>query len=277
MDRDISQAIFFYSRHPISADIILAKLKASRGDLAGLRPEELFPHDQDHYGGVAANDELAKGARIGEGTRVADFCAGLGGPARYLAYRYGAQVIGIELTPARVAGAQKLTSLVGLQEAVRIVEGNVMAAPLDNESVDVVVSQEALLHIPDRRRALGEAFRVLNRGGRLAFTDWVAHQPLDQEDKDLLWEGQAVQALESPVSYSDLLTSLGFHVRSAVDLTAEWAIILKDRLAMYRRLREETERAGTPSGHDAFYRSYVRFVDLVQQHVLGGVRILAEK
>ena len=46
---------------------------------------------------------------------------------------------------------------------------------------------------------------------------------------------------------------------------------------MYRRLREETERAATPSGHDAFYRSYVRFVDLVQQHVLGGVRIFAEK
>ena len=79
------------------------------------------------------------------------------------------------------------------------------------------------------------------------------------------------------MSYSDLLTSLGFHVRSVVDLSAEWAIILKDRLAMYRRLREETERAGTPSGHDAFYRSYVRFVDLVQQHVLGGGRIFAEK
>ena len=79
---------------------------------------------------VAANDELAKGAVIGKGTRIADFCAGLGGPARYLAHRYGAQVIGIELTPARVAGAQQLTSLVGLQEAVRIIEGNVMAVPL---------------------------------------------------------------------------------------------------------------------------------------------------
>ena len=30
---------------------------------------------------------------------------GLGGPARYLAYRYGADVTGIELTPARVRGA----------------------------------------------------------------------------------------------------------------------------------------------------------------------------
>jgi len=43
-------------------------------------------------------------AGIGKGTRVVDFCAGLGGPARYLACRYGADVTGIELTPARVKG-----------------------------------------------------------------------------------------------------------------------------------------------------------------------------
>ena len=99
------QAIYFYTRHPISAAIILAKLRDARGHLDGVRPDELFAHDQDHYGGLAANDALAAAARIGTGSRVADFCAGLGGPARYLAHRYGADVTGIELTPARVAGA----------------------------------------------------------------------------------------------------------------------------------------------------------------------------
>ena len=72
-----SQTVYFYNRHPISSEIILAKLSASRGNLDGLRPEELFPHDQDHYGGLAATDELARGARISNGSRVADFCAGL--------------------------------------------------------------------------------------------------------------------------------------------------------------------------------------------------------
>src|SRR5262245_40596309 len=98
------QAIYFYTRHPISSAIILAKLRAARGHLDGVGAEELFAHDQDHYGGLPANDALAHAARIGPGSRVADFCAGLGGPARYLAHRYGADVTGIELTPARVAG-----------------------------------------------------------------------------------------------------------------------------------------------------------------------------
>jgi len=70
-----------------------------------------------------ANDALAKRAGIGKRMRVVDFCAGLGGPARYLAHRYGADVTGIELTPARVKGAEELTRRVGLQQSVRIIEG----------------------------------------------------------------------------------------------------------------------------------------------------------
>ena len=78
MRDDGGQAIFFYSRHPITAEIILSKLRASRGNLDGLRPEDLYPHDQDHYGGLEANDLLAAATGIGKGARVADFCAGLG-------------------------------------------------------------------------------------------------------------------------------------------------------------------------------------------------------
>ena len=135
-------------RHPLSRDIILAKLQASRGHLDNLRPEELSPHDQDHYGGLKATDELARQAQIDSGTLVADFCAGLGGTVRYLAYKYGANVTGIEFTPVRVAGAQDLTRRVGLQDVARIVEGNVMDVPLADASVDAVVSQEIILSRP---------------------------------------------------------------------------------------------------------------------------------
>src|SRR5277367_7146279 len=135
-----SQTVYFYNRHPISCEIILTKLRASRGLLDGLRPEELFPHDQDHYGGLPATDELARGAQIGNGTRVTDFCAGLGGTVRYLAHRYGANVTGIELTPSRVAGAQALTKRVGLQEVARVIEGNVLETSLGEASMDAVVS-----------------------------------------------------------------------------------------------------------------------------------------
>jgi sarcosine/dimethylglycine N-methyltransferase len=272
-----SQTVYFYDRHPISCEIILTKLRASRGHLDGLRPEELFPHDQDHYGGLAATDELARGAQVGNGSRVADFCAGLGGTVRYLAQKYGADVTGIELTPARVSGAQELTRRVGLHGTARIVEGNVMDVPLPDASIDAVVSQEAFCHVPDVKRAVAEAFRILRTDGRLAFTDWIANQPLTAADAQLMWEGMAIQPLRSIPEYRSLVESVGLRVISTKDLTEEWGPILKERLAMYQLLREEARQAGTPMGHDAFHESYIRFVDLIQERKMGGVRMVATK
>src|SRR6202140_173804 len=272
-----SQTIYFYDRHPISYEIILATLRASRGHLDGLRPEELLAHDQDHYGGVAATDELAQAAQIGNGSRVADFCAGLGGTVRYLAHRYGANVTGIELTPARVAGAQELTKRVGLQKVACVIECNVLETPLDDASMDAVVSQEAFCHVPDVKKALTEAFRILRKDGRLAFTDWIANESLTADDAQLMWEGMAIQPLRSISDYCHLVESSGLKVLSATDLTDEWGPILKERLAMYQRLREEARQAGTPMGHDAFHESFIRFVELIQQRKLGGIRIVAVK
>jgi sarcosine/dimethylglycine N-methyltransferase len=53
MTNSIEQTIYFCNQHPISCEIIVSKLRASRGHLDGLRPEELSVHDQDHYGGVS--------------------------------------------------------------------------------------------------------------------------------------------------------------------------------------------------------------------------------
>jgi hypothetical protein len=72
-------------------------------------------------------------------------------------------------------------------------------------------------------------------------------------------------------AYADLIRRAGFTVKAVEDLTADWGVILKRRLAMYGKLREEAQAAGTPAGHDAFYKSYVRFVDLVR---LGAAVIL---
>ena len=258
-----AQTVYFYDRHPISLDIILSKLRASRGHLDGLRPDDLFPHDQDHYGGLAATDELARGAQIASGSRVTDFCAGLGGTVRYLAHKYGAKVTGIELTPSRVSGAQELIKRVSLQDEARVVEGNVMSVPLADATMDAVVSQEAFCHVPDPAKALSEAFRILRKDGRLAFTDWIANEQLSTDDSQLMWDGMAIQPLRSIPDYRRLVEGAGFKVHSATDLTSEWGPILKERLAMYQRLREEARQAGTPMGHDAFHKSYIRFVELI--------------
>jgi SAM-dependent methyltransferase len=277
MTSEIRSAIDFYDQHPISAQIILAKLEAARGTLEGLQPDDLFAHDQDHYGGLAANDALALAAQIGLGSEVVDLCAGLGGPARYLAHRYSADVTGIELTPARVAGAAELSRRVGLDGQVRVLEGNVMDLPLPDAGYDAVVSQEALLHVPDIARAFAEAYRVLRPGRRFAFTNWVVHRPLSGAQRQLLWDGMAAATLISIEQHTELLRGAGFVIEAVEDETEAWGVVLAERLRMYEKLRGEAEAAGTPSGHDDFYRSYVLFVDLVQEKAMGGARFTALK
>jgi cyclopropane fatty-acyl-phospholipid synthase-like methyltransferase len=277
MAADDNQVVAFYNRHPISREQILASLAATRGHLEHLAPEDLFPYDQDHYGGLDAVDALADCAAIGPGKQVADFCAGLAGPARYLASEYGATVTCLELNPRRAPGAADLTRRVGLNRQVRIVRADVTRAPLADETMDAIISQEALLHVADKRGALAEAYRVLKKGGRLAFTDWIEHRRLDATDSETMWRGIAAQTIQSFDSYVCMLQDLGFRSISSKDLTAEWTGILEQRFAMYRKLREQTIRLGTPSGDEEFYRSYARLVALMRARTLGGGRFVAEK
>lgn len=260
----------FYEHYPISLESIRAKLRANRRHLNNVTPDELFPHDQDdHFGGITANDALANRAQIGKGSRVIDFCAGLCGPARYLAHRYGADVIGIELTPSRVKGAAELTHLVGLQNSVRVIQGNVMQAPFRDGSMDVVISQEGFCHVPDKERVLREAFRILKPGGRIAFTDWIAHRPLSDSDKELM-RNLAVQNLCTLRTYGERVKKAGFTLYSVEDLTAGWGNILERQLAMFLKLREDAEQRLRDSG-------YMRLVDLINEAVLGGGRFSGEK
>lgn len=266
-----------YDHHPISVEHILEKLEAEHGRTSGLSPTDLFPHDQDHYGGLEANDAIAERAGLAPGMEVADFCAGLGGPARYLAHKFGVRVTGVELNARRVEGAGRLNRIVGLEGAVEVIEGDVTASGLPSARFDAVVSQEAFLHVPDKAAVLDEAYRVLKPGGRLVFTDWTNHRALSSDDADVLWQGLAAQTLRSPAEYEALLEDAGFTVEDVEDLSAEWAEILEQRFAMYTQLRAETSASGLPEGEDAFYRAYERLVALVQDGDLGGGRFTALK
>jgi ubiquinone/menaquinone biosynthesis C-methylase UbiE len=272
-----SHVIAFYNRHPISRDQILASVRERRGSIEALQPEDLYPFDQDHYGGLEAVDALAQRIGARAGLDVVDLCAGLGGPARYLAARYGANVVCVELNAGRAEGARELTGRVGLAQRVRVVRGDAQHIPLKSRCVDAIISQEALLHVPDKAAAIREAHRILVPGGLLAFTDWALPGALAQTDREAMWRGIAAQTVQTFETYRALVLGAGFRMRSEEDLTAQWGVILAERFRMYTVLRKAAARAGNPQGDDAFYSAYARFVELVQTRQLGGVRIVAEK
>ena len=100
------------------------------------------------------------------------------------------------------------------REFLTLVVGAAMAGPLaaralDSETMDAVVSQEAFCHVPDPKKAIAEAVRILKKGGRLAFTDWIANEPLATDDVQLMWDGMAIQPLRSIPDYRHLVETSG--------------------------------------------------------------------
>lgn len=265
------RVIDFYDRHPISEPQVLDAVRRTRGD-GPYTADDLFAFDQDHYGGLGAVDALARRAGIDARSRVLDLCAGLGGPARFLASRRGCRVIGLELNAGRARGMARLTRLVRLGDRVAVVRGDAVALPFASGRFDACVSQEALLHIDDKPAVLAEAHRVLVPGGRLAFTDWIAHAALGDGERRRLAEWMAAVGLQTLDGYRTLLGRAGFTSVECEDLSDEWRPILRERLRMYRSMGAELTARFGEQAYREYDQLYTFFVDLIEARKLGGGR-----
>ena len=268
----------FYDGHPISEAHVLAAL-ARRGLAPGARPapEDLVEFDQDHYGGAAAVEALAWRAGIGAGSRVLDVCAGLGGPARVLAHRRGCRVVACELHRGRAAGGERLSRLVGLAGRIAMVQANALALPLRSASFDACISQEGLLHIDDKAAVLEECHRVLAWGGRLAFTDWIAHPRLGERERARLREWMAATTLQSLDGYRALLGRAGFRAVESEDVSLEWRAVLRGRVAKFRATRAEAIVTLGAARYAEYDQLFAFFVGLVEDGKLGGGRFTATR
>ena len=74
---------------------------------------------------------------------------------------------------------------------VNVLEGDATALPLDEASVDVVMSNGVLNLVPEKERAFAEIARVLRPGGRLQIADIVTGVELSEAiRRDIeLWTG----------------------------------------------------------------------------------------
>jgi len=94
------------------------------------------------------------------------------GTGRNLAlYRGGAKVTGIELSDAMLERARRRATEIGLDAT--LVQGDAQDLPFADASFDTVVCTFSLCTIPDERKALAEARRVLRPGGALLLVEHV--------------------------------------------------------------------------------------------------------
>jgi SAM-dependent methyltransferase len=151
-------------------------------------------------------------AELKPGEFVLDLGCGGGIDVFLAAQRVGpsGRVIGLDMTAEMLALARQNERKLGLGNVV-FVRGDMEALPLADACVDVVISNCVINLAPDKDRVLGEAFRVLKPGGRLAVSDIVVRGLLPEEVRRSLelWVGCVAGALEES-EYAEKLAAAGF-------------------------------------------------------------------
>ena len=113
-----------------------------------------------------SNDAMLEALDIHRGVRFLDVASGPGYLAASAARR-GADAAGVDFSAAMVEQARRVFP--GLEFRI----GDAENLPFPDESFDAVGISFGMLHFPHAERALAEAFRVLQPGGRIAFTVWA--------------------------------------------------------------------------------------------------------
>jgi SAM-dependent methyltransferase len=182
--------------------------------------DALAPYDQFHGRGLEATVELADSVDVSPDDLLLDVGSGLGGPARYIADRFGCRVVGVDLTGELCDVAHRLNVLTGLAARVSIAQGSALATPFPDGTFDGAYSMNVTMNIADRAGLYRELRRVLRPGGWLVVSE-VGRGPSPGLAYPTPWartEGDSF--LLSPDETVELLGAAGFVVDRVVDTTA---------------------------------------------------------
>jgi SAM-dependent methyltransferase len=143
----------------------------------------------ESFAGVANHWTLG---RIEPGSVVVDLGSGAGTDLLIAAQMTGptGRVIGVDMTASMLERARASADEMGM-EHVDLHESLIEALPLEDASVDVVISNGVIDLVPDKDAVLDEIDRVLRPGGRLQLADVIIHHEVSEDARSRidLWTG----------------------------------------------------------------------------------------
>lgn len=147
---------------------------------------------------------------IDANSRVIDLGAGYGGSARYLARKFGCEVVCLNVSERQNDRNRMLNKEQGLDDKVSVVYGSFEEVPEADASFDLVWSQDAFLHSGRRRTVLEEVNRILKPGGGLIFTDPMQADDCPPEVLKPVYDRLELDSIGSVAWYREQLEALGF-------------------------------------------------------------------
>jgi ubiquinone/menaquinone biosynthesis C-methylase UbiE len=175
---------------------------------------ELIMGEQIHAGGFSSSMALATKAGIKPGMRGVDLCSALGAGCRFLVSNFKAVMAGVDATPRMVEEAGKRAPFA--EWGIEFKLASVLDVPYPSGTFDFVWGEDAWCYVTDKDKLIGEASRLLKKGGIVAFTDWVEGPAgLNEAEAARFNAFMKFPDLQSIPGYKALLEKHGFEVREA--------------------------------------------------------------
>lgn len=172
-------------------------------------------------------------ADLKEGEIVLDLGSGAGVDVFLAANKVGSKghVFGIDMTKEMVKRANKTARKHGY-ENVEFKLGEIEKLPLEDNSVDVIISNCVINLSPDKLRTYQEAYRVLKPCGRILISDLVTEGKLPESIRKNFdaWAGCIAGALEKK-EYLDTIKKAGFRDVEIISRDTFYALGLDDTSA----------------------------------------------
>jgi arsenite methyltransferase len=154
-----------------------------------------------------------------EGQVVLDLGSGFGLEVILAAQMVGesGKVIGLDMTPEMIDKARKNSERAGVGHVTDFRLGEMEKMPVDDESVDWVISNCVVNLSPDKERVFREAHRVLKPGGKMMISDLVSSDLPEEVKRDLTSWAQCLGGTVEEAEYLGLMTNAGFDEVVVVD------------------------------------------------------------
>lgn len=173
--------------------------------------------------------------KIDENTRIIDLGGGFAGTARYLAKKYGCKVVNLNLSEAENERGRKMNKEQGLDHLIDVVDGSFEDIPYDDNTFDIVWSQDAILHSGDRKKVVAETARVLKPAGEVIFTDPMQTPDCNKETLQPVYDRINLSSLGSPDFYEKEFQNHGMKM---VDFKEMPDVLINH----YAKVHDETEK-----------------------------------